>query len=103
MFLDLITGYAAFPLRLVTLVGLLGALLAFVLTVVFLVYRVISGTGASGLVSAFAVLFFLVAVQLLVLGAIGEYVGRVYIEAKGRPFYLVELVHKNDAADRARW
>ncbi len=100
MFLDLITGYAAFPLRIITVVGFFGAMLALVLTLALLAYRIISGSGPSGLVSAFAVLFFLIGVQLVMLGVLGEYVGRVYIEAKGRPYYLVESVVRNDASSR---
>jgi undecaprenyl-phosphate 4-deoxy-4-formamido-L-arabinose transferase len=101
MFLDLITGYAAFPLRIITMVGFLGAMLALGLTLIFAAYRIVSGSGPAGLVSAFAVLFFLVGIQLVVLGVLGEYVGRIYIEAKGRPYYLVESVTHNDVPDRA--
>ena len=92
MLLDLITGYATFPMRVVTAVGLVGSLLGLAATLTFLIYRIVGGAGASGLVSAFAMVFFLAAVQLFILGFIGEYVGRVYIEAKGRPYYLVSSV-----------
>jgi undecaprenyl-phosphate 4-deoxy-4-formamido-L-arabinose transferase len=97
MLLDLITGYATFPLRVITVVGLVGSLVSLAATIALLVYRIVSGVGPSGLVSAFAVLFFISAVQLFVLGFIGEYIGRVYIEAKGRPYYLVASVVSNDA------
>jgi undecaprenyl-phosphate 4-deoxy-4-formamido-L-arabinose transferase len=96
MLLDLITGYATFPLRVITFVGLIGSLVSLAATIALLVYRIVSGVGPSGLVSAFAVLFFIAAVQLFVLGFIGEYVGRVYIEAKARPYYLVANVVTND-------
>jgi undecaprenyl-phosphate 4-deoxy-4-formamido-L-arabinose transferase len=89
MLLDLVTGYAIFPLRLVTGLGLFASILGFIGTVLFLVYRVLSGAGPSGTVSAFALIFFLSAVQLSVIALIGEYVGRIYTEAKGRPYYLV--------------
>ena len=69
-------------------------------TLAFLVYRVVSGGGPSGLVSAFAAVFFLIGVQLLILGLLGEYIGRVYIEAKGRPYFIVQSVERNDAASR---
>jgi len=101
MFLDLITGYAAFPLRVVTLIGFVGALLALALTVAFFVYRIAQGDGPSGLVSAFGMLFFLVGVQLVIMGVLGEYIGRIYIEAKGRPYFLIDSVESNDAARRA--
>ena len=95
MFLDLITGYATFPLRVLTVLGFVGALLGLAATLSLLVYRVVSGTGPSGLVSAFALVFFLLGVQLFIVGLIGEYVGRVYIEAKGRPYYIVREVNRN--------
>jgi undecaprenyl-phosphate 4-deoxy-4-formamido-L-arabinose transferase len=95
MFLDLITGYATFPLRVLTVVGFLGALAGVAGTIGLLAYRVVSGTGPSGLVTAFALLFLLMAVQLFITGLIGEYVGRVYIEAKGRPYYVVGEVTRN--------
>jgi undecaprenyl-phosphate 4-deoxy-4-formamido-L-arabinose transferase len=96
MLLDLITGYATFPLRVITAVGLVGSVVSLAATVALLVYRIVSGVGPSGLVSAFAVLFFISAVQLFVLGFLGEYIGRVYIEAKARPYYLVASVVTND-------
>ena len=92
MLLDLITGYATFPMRVVTAIGLVGSLLGLAATIALLVYRIVDGAGPSGLVSAFAMVFFLTAVQLFILGFIGEYVGRVYIEAKGRPYYVVGSV-----------
>jgi undecaprenyl-phosphate 4-deoxy-4-formamido-L-arabinose transferase len=95
MFLDLITGYATFPLRILTVLGFAGAVLGFAATVSLLTYRIVSGTGPSGLVSAFGLVFFLLGVQLFIVGLIGEYVGRVYIEAKDRPYYIVREVRRN--------
>jgi undecaprenyl-phosphate 4-deoxy-4-formamido-L-arabinose transferase len=94
MFLDLVTGYAIFPLRLITGLGLLASVLGFVGTLLFILYRLTSGTGPSGTVSAFALIFFLSAVQLAVVALIGEYVGRIYTEAKARPYYLVGEVYE---------
>jgi len=95
MFLDLITGYATFPLRILTVLGFAGAVLGFAASVSLLIYRIVSGTGPSGLVSAFGLVFFLLGVQLFIVGLIGEYVGRVYIEAKDRPYYIVREVTRN--------
>jgi len=89
MTLDLITGYSVFPLRLLTTLGLLASLVGFLGTVAFALYRVIVGGGGAGTVSAFALIFGLLTVQLLIVALIGEYVGRVYSEAKGRPYYVV--------------
>lgn len=89
LLLDLITGYSIFPLRLLTGLGLLAAVAGFIGTIFFLVYRIVVGSGISGTVSAFALVFALLGVNLLLVALIGEYVGRIYTEAKGRPYYLV--------------
>lgn len=95
MSLDLITGYATFPLRILTVLGFAGALLGLAATLSLVTYRIVSGTGPSGLVSAFALVFFLLGIQLFITGLIGEYVGRVYIEAKDRPYFIVREVTRN--------
>jgi undecaprenyl-phosphate 4-deoxy-4-formamido-L-arabinose transferase len=87
--LDLITGYSVFPLRVVTAIGLLGSVVGLCATVGFALYRLIAGQGIADVTSAFALVFFLLTVQLVLLAMTGEYVGRVYTEAKGRPYYLV--------------
>jgi len=89
MMLDLVTGYAVFPLRALTTLGLAASLAGFLGTVGLALYRVLVGGGPSGTVSAFALIFALLTVQLLIVALIGEYVGRVYSEAKGRPYYVV--------------
>ncbi len=94
LMLDMITGYTIFPLRLLTGLGLLGSIAGFIGTICFLVYRVAVGSGVSGTVSAFALVFALLGMQLLIVAMIGEYVGRIYTEAKGRPYYLVGDVHR---------
>jgi len=103
--LDLITGYSVFPLRALTLLGILGAGAGFLAAVGFTAYRVVAGGGVSGTVSAFALIFALLTIQLLIVALVGEYVGRIYSEAKGRPYYVVGAVRHVDgtrlAADPA--
>lgn len=96
MLLDIVTGYALFPLRVVLFLGLLGAGVGFAATLGFLIYRIVIGAGLAGQVSAFALVFFLLGVQLVVVALVGEYVGRVYTEAKGRPYYIVREVIRHD-------
>jgi len=96
MTLDLVTGYSTFPLRLLTALGLLASIAGFVGTVGFAAYRVLVGAGGAGTVSAFALVFALLTVQLLIVALIGEYVGRIYSEAKGRPYYVVGSVERVD-------
>jgi undecaprenyl-phosphate 4-deoxy-4-formamido-L-arabinose transferase len=93
MVFDLITGYSVFPLRLLTGMGLLASIGGFVGTLIFIIYRVVAGAGVSGTVSAFALVFALLAVLLLLVAMIGEYVGRIYSEAKARPYFVVQSTH----------
>jgi undecaprenyl-phosphate 4-deoxy-4-formamido-L-arabinose transferase len=98
MVLDLVTGYTVFPLRVLTALGLAASAAGFVGTLVFLIYRLAVGAGVSGTVSAFALVFALLGVQLLLVALTGEYVGRIYSEAKGRPYYVVAAVHSTAGA-----
>ncbi len=88
--LDGITGFSTLPLRLWSYVGGAISLLAF-LYAAFLIFRVLlHGIDAPGYASLMVVMLFLGGIQLITLGIIGEYVGRLYSESKGRPLYLVE-------------
>ncbi|HEY7253478.1 MAG TPA: glycosyltransferase [Methylomirabilota bacterium] len=99
LLLDLVTGYSVFPLRVLSMFGLLAAAAGFVGTISFLIYRVAVGSGVSGTVSAFALVFGLLGVQLVMIVLIGEYVGRIYSEAKARPYYVVgEVRHVRGGA-----
>lgn len=98
MLLDLLTGYSTFPLRVVTVTALLAAGAGFVATLGLALYRVLVGSGGAGAVSAFALLFLLLTVQLVLTAIVGEYVGRVYIEVKERPHFLLREVVRNDAS-----
>ncbi len=95
MVLDLVTGYSIFPLRLVVFLALIGSGVGFVATTGFVVYRVVIGAGLARQVSAYAMLFFLLGIQLLILALIGEYVGRIYTETKRRPYYIVREVTRH--------
>lgn len=89
LLLDLVTGYSVSPLRLLIALGLFGSAVGFIATLGFVIYRLVVGSGVAGTVSAFALVFALLGIQLLLIALIGEYVGRIYTESKGRPYYLV--------------
>lgn len=88
--IDGITSFTTAPLRISTVVGAFVSVFAF-LYLAFLVLRTIFfGSDMAGYPSIMATILFLGGVQLLSLGIIGEYVGRIFNETKQRPLYLVE-------------
>jgi glycosyltransferase involved in cell wall biosynthesis len=95
--LDGITGSTTLPLRVWSYAGALLALVAVGYAVVIVVRTMIHGVDVPGYASLMTALLVLSAVQLLALGVLGEYVGRIAIEVRQRPLYLVEAVH--DVAD----
>ena len=88
--LEGITSFTVMPLKIATYLGLCVALLAFVYFVIIVVDTLLYGNPVAGYPSLLAVMLMLGAVQLVTLGIIGEYLGRVFNETKGRPLYLVE-------------
>jgi polyisoprenyl-phosphate glycosyltransferase len=91
--IDGITSFTTAPLRIASVLGMLVSFVAFIY-ILFLVFRTIFfGSDLAGYPSMMAVILFLGGVQLLSLGVIGEYVGRIFNETKQRPLYFVEEYH----------
>jgi dolichol-phosphate mannosyltransferase len=84
-----ILSFSLAPLRLSVTLGLLTTFLAFSLIIYALVVRLFTAQWVEGWAMIFIGMMLLGGIQLIVLGAIGEYVGRIYMEAKGRPMYIV--------------
>ncbi len=85
-----ITSFTTAPLRLATYLGVVTALVAFAYGVWVVVRSLLWGDPVAGWPSMMAVILFLGGVQLIALGLIGEYLGRLYTESKQRPLYLVD-------------
>ena len=88
--LEGITGFSTVPLRLATYAGLATALFAFGYGSWVILKALLWGDRVAGWPSMMAVILFLGGVQLMALGMIGEYLGRLYEESKQRPLYLVD-------------
>jgi polyisoprenyl-phosphate glycosyltransferase len=88
--LDGITSFTVMPLKVATYLGLLVASFAVVFGAQLVVRTLLFGNPVAGYPSIMAVVLFLGGVQLITLGVIGEYLGRVFNETKRRPLYLVE-------------
>lgn len=89
---DLVTGYSNFPLRLVTYMGLFGAFMGFLMMAFLLYQRMANGILIEGFVVLSAVFAFFAGAQLLSIGFLGEYLGRVHSQVQGRPDYIVGKV-----------
>jgi polyisoprenyl-phosphate glycosyltransferase len=88
--LEGITSFTVMPLKLATYVGVVVALLSVIYGVQVIVKTLIIGNSVAGYPSLMTVVLFLGGIQLVFLGVIGEYLGRVFNETKQRPLYLVE-------------
>jgi glycosyltransferase involved in cell wall biosynthesis len=87
--LEGITSFSTVPLKISTYVGLLVAMLAF-LYALFVIYKtLVFGDPVRGYPSLMVVVLFLGGIQLVAIGVLGEYLGRMFDEAKQRPLYFV--------------
>ncbi|WMT48369.1 MAG: glycosyltransferase family 2 protein [Acidithiobacillus caldus] len=84
-----ITSFSQVPLQLAAYLGLVVSLLAFLYAIWLVISTLVYGNSVKGYPSMMVTLLFLGGVQLMALGVIGEYLGRIYEESKRRPVYLV--------------
>ena len=84
-----IVGFSTFPLVLSALIGLLFCLLAFIMIIVIIVKTLIFGDPVSGWPSTICIIFFIGGIQLFVMGIIGQYLSKMYLETKKRPIYII--------------
>ena len=84
-----ITSYTTSPLRLSTVFGIIVSVVAFIYMCYFLIKTIIYGDPVQGFPTLIIVILFLGGIQLLSLGIIGEYLGRIFYETKQRPVYLI--------------
>jgi hypothetical protein len=83
------TSFSVVPLRIISLFGVIVAILAFFYLVYIVVRSLIWGNPVSGYPSTIAVILFLGGAQMLALGIIGEYLGIIFSETKNRPIYFI--------------
>jgi dolichol-phosphate mannosyltransferase len=87
--LDGIFSFSFAPLRLASYTGFAISLISFALALFYLLQKIFVGIDTKGWASTIVIILFLGGVQLLTIGIIGEYIGRVYDEVKRRPLYVV--------------
>lgn len=86
---DGITSLSVKPIRLITAFGFVVAILS-VIGIIWSVVTALIGSTVAGWASTVSIICFLGGVQLLSLGVIGEYIGKIYLEVKGRPRYIID-------------
>jgi len=89
---DLVTGFSLVPLQAFSLIGIALAVASALLVLLLALRRIFLGAEAEGLFTLFGIAFFLIGVTLLGIGLLGEYVGRIYEEVRGRPRWIVQAV-----------
>ena len=87
--IDGITSFSVKPLRLITILGLIVAFLSFV-GIIYVFASIIFGHTVGGWASTTCILCFVSGIQMISLGVIGEYIGKIYLETKHRPRYIVD-------------
>jgi len=98
---DLMTGFSTVPLQVFSLVGSVVSALSAVLVVYMVGRRLLLGPEVDGVFTLFAIVFFFLGIALFGIGLLGEYIGRIYLQVRQRPRYLIGAV-LGETADEPR-
>jgi dolichol-phosphate mannosyltransferase len=90
--LDGLVSFSFLPLRMISMVGFGISLLSILLAIAYTIQKLTIGLSPPGFATTVVAIFFLAGVQLITIGVIGEYVGRIFEEVKHRPLYIVRQV-----------
>lgn len=93
--LNAITGFSYFPLQIATYLGFISAGMSILAIPFVIAMRLMGNQAFFGQATTLIAVLFLGGVQLISLGILGEYIGRIYDEAKGRPLYIVREAPEN--------
>jgi glycosyltransferase involved in cell wall biosynthesis len=90
--LDGLVSFSFLPLRVITVLGFIVSAVSILLAVLYTIQKITIGLSPPGFATLTVAIFFLSGVQLVTIGVIGEYVGRIFDEVKRRPLYVVRQV-----------
>lgn len=93
-----LTSFSVLPLRLASMLGVLSAFAALVFAVIIIIKKMMFGDPVAGYPSLVVLITFIGGIQLLALGIIGEYLGRVFNETKNRPLYIIKNIYSSRAS-----
>jgi undecaprenyl-phosphate 4-deoxy-4-formamido-L-arabinose transferase len=93
---DLVTGFSLMPLQLFSMLGIGLSFVSAALFIVLLARRFLFGAEVEGVFTLFAIAFFLMGVILFGIGLVGEYVGRIYQQVRGRPRFVIQATLEQD-------
>ena len=88
-----ITGFGTLPLRVWTYIGFIVSFLAFIYASFLILRTLIMGVDLPGYASLVVIILFLGGLQLIGIGILGEYVGRIYMESKRRPPFIIDEIY----------
>lgn len=96
---DLVTGFSLVPLQFFSILGTVLSFFSAALFVLLLLRRFLFGSEVEGVFTLFAINFFLLGVVLFGIGLVGEYIGRIYQQVRGRPRYVVQTILQQDVSN----
>jgi undecaprenyl-phosphate 4-deoxy-4-formamido-L-arabinose transferase len=96
---DLMTGFSLVPLQLFSMAGIVIAALSFLFVVYLAARRLLIGPEAEGVFTLFAIVFLMIGIVLFGIGLLGEYIGRIYLQVRDRPRYVVQAVIEADRGE----
>ena len=96
--LDGLVSFSFLPLRLITLLGFGVSALSILLAIGYTIQKLTMGLSPPGFATTIVAILFLAGVQLITIGVIGEYVGRIFEEVKRRPLYIVRRIYPSRPA-----
>ncbi|MCC7162855.1 MAG: glycosyltransferase family 2 protein [Anaerolineae bacterium] len=90
--LDGLVSFSYVPLRVISMAGIGVSIISILLAIIYAIQKVFWGLSPPGFPTTIVAIFFLAGIQLITIGLIGEYVGRIFEEVKRRPMYVVRQV-----------
>ena len=93
--LDGIFSFSVLPLKVWSGIGIVVSLLSLIYALVIVLDTLFTGVDAPGFATLIVAILFLGGVQLIGIGVLGEYIGRIYVEAKARPHYFIRTIHRD--------